>query len=479
MYYYFLDLLYHVFPEARQIIFSAKINGIINQGSSSTLYKVEIGVQNSVPYLIDDVTAEYIYVVKSLCDKYKFSQDNLYQLSYSTTVEKEIDNNVRWIQSIPVLMDIPTQMAPTHGKSHLILDIKPNAKSDSSGNSPIGSNLCGLAEYVLKHNGTKTRFWRWAGYRERYPLGDWVYFVERKNLKQFYRGVITLQKRSQDFEPPILAPRMLKEIYDNSIGFLKNGKEHQAKYKEYNIPIKRGILLAGKPGSGKTLTCRWLRHLSIVEGFVTRIVTMQDYTQAEAHGRVHNLFSLPRNRSGIIFFDDMDTFVKRRDNVQIMTFLTEFDGIIPKEGIVNIFTTNELQELEEAFVRPGRIDLFLTFRSPSKKLKVRFVKEKFHQNILSLIDLNAVVEKSKNYTFAELEEIRKLLTIDYLNKEEVSVEKTFNLFELHRAEFAERAKMGFGMKEEQVDIYDDDEPIGLPSIPQLPFPCRFPSDRFR
>jgi len=221
---------------------------------------------------------------------------------------------------------------------------------------------------------------------------------------------------------------------------------------------------------GKTLTCKWLRGLCEANNFAYRIVSMEDYREAMSRGRVRNLFRLQGRKSGIIFFDDMDVMVedRKKGNNHLSTFLAELDGLEEVEGVVYVFTTNYMKELDEAFVRPGRIDLWLPFKIPTTKLRKKFVTQQFDKEILDVIDSKGIVENTKDYSFAELEEIRKLFCMDIISGKEIDIDKTFGIYNKHRKDFEERAIMGFGsLNEEDDDEYDDDEfMIGFPSLPR-------------
>lgn len=313
----------------------------------------------------------------------------------------------------------------------------------------------GLSELIIKTPRKDIRVWKFLTTLEVNFIGPNVILIEKDNLKHLYRLIVTLSKQSNHTEPPILPTGMLQEIYDNSIGFLKRGRKDQTIYRKYNIPYKRGILLSGKPGSGKTLTCKWLRYMCQKENIPTKIITLEDYKIATNRNDIARLFSLPKKKQGLMFFDDMDIMVKNRnktgDSFTLHTFLTNLDGIELNEGGIFIFTTNVLQDLDEAFVRPGRIDLFMTFKEPGEELRRTFIKQKFDEEILKEISIEDIVKRTDQYSYAELEEIRKLIVLDLLDKKAISVEKTFSLFEKHRKDFQERASLGFR------PIQDEDE----------------------
>lgn len=117
------------------------------------------------------------------------------------------------------------------------------------------------------------------------------------SIRFLRRGV----KAAQRHRPPILHDGDLQRLWDNTIGFLRRGA---ALLERYGVPRKRGVLLLGEPGNGKTMACRWLRWQCSRRGLGWRAVTAEEYEAAKGDGGAHELFDL--DRPGIVFFDDVD-----------------------------------------------------------------------------------------------------------------------------------------------------------------------------
>ena len=411
----------------------------------------------------EDTTTEYAMIIKAICDYHQINPKDLAQLTYTYVPwDTRNENRIRHIRQIPYKVFIPEVLAPnTRDKSEepsLDLTVYPNPTLED----PYDA---GIQEYEIQTHKDKIRLWRWRGFRNTYPVGNYIEIVEKHNLKKLYRYLIEGQRDIPFTLQPVFEPDKLKDIYDNSIGFLERGKLKLKTYREHNISCKRGILLAGDPGCGKTLCCKWLRQLCVQKGFSYKVVTFENYRDALANGAVTRLFRLAPGEWGIIFFDDMDMVFqpKSSGNTHVQTFLTELDGIEPTEGIVYVFTSNQVGDLDKAFVRPGRIDLFMIFQAPNKKLRRVFVENRFHPDLLSALSNSAdrkeiiknIVNRTDKYTFAEMEEIRKLMTIDLLDGKEVSIEKTFEIFDKHRQEFAERMRFGYCKLDEDAEDYDN------------------------
>jgi hypothetical protein len=92
----------------------------------------------------------------------------------------------------------------------------------------------------------QSNYWRlysfWA-----VPLADYrpLYRLLRRELRRDHTNVM-----------PVMHEHDRRSLWDNSVGFLQRGCELLA---EFGVAQKRGILLLGEPGNGKTMACRWLR----------------------------------------------------------------------------------------------------------------------------------------------------------------------------------------------------------------------------
>src|SRR5262245_1590116 len=122
--------------------------------------------------------------------------------------------------------------------------------------------------------------------------------VDRKDHLRLYR--IALRCRSKS-EPPAVAPvlpaEQLDVLWRNTIGYLESA--NLERIKAYGGRAKRGVLLTGAPGNGKTMACRWIWEACRQRRWEYRLVTPDNYRQARAHDAIENLFGV--NRRGIVF----------------------------------------------------------------------------------------------------------------------------------------------------------------------------------
>ena len=271
----------------------------------------------------------------------------------------------------------------------------------------------------------------------------WV--VEAAHYKRLYR-FLRRQVRSQKvegFAPPIMRETDMKRLLENTTEFLLHGREL---LERYNVPQKRGLLLLGEPGNGKTMACRWLYDLCCQAGLEWENVTTEEYKQAAMHGTVPVLFSI--SGPGIILFDDFEIGIRHRDQTgptaDHSTILSELDGVNQRQGVVYIFTTNaSAKDLDPAFLRRGRIDQVIQFPKPDADLRRRLVERFWHDDIRQALDVQRVVADSEGLSFAEVEELKKLLVVHYIDTQTWDWGWAQNAFRLSGTDNTPK-KIGFG-----------------------------------
>lgn len=242
---------------------------------------------------------------------------------------------------------------------------------------------------------------------------------------------------------PIMCPQDAQRLWDNTLGFLQRT---EAAFNRFGVTFKRGVLLLGEPGNGKTLAARWLQSRADSLGLEWKAVTAQDYMSARSDGDVSSLFQL--ERSGIILFDDFDVAIRNRDHVgadfDCSTFLTELDGITPHTGVVYLFTSNaRLNELDPAFRRPGRIDQVIHFARPDAELRRMLIQERWPQEIVSNVPAEEIVAETDGCSFAEVDEIKKLLVLHYLETECWDWSRAWQQFQCRGDESRRQRPLGF------------------------------------
>lgn len=261
---------------------------------------------------------------------------------------------------------------------------------------------------------------------------------------RFYRALRRELRRGLRQPPPIMREDQRRRLWDNTIGFLRHGRELLARF---GVAQKRGVLLLGEPGNGKTTACRWLRYECSRNGFAWRSVSAEAFEEARSSGEAHELFEL--DRPGVVVFDDVDMAVRDRGQFDQggtqSTFLGGLDGFETRCGVVYLFTSNARQaSLDPAFLRPGRIDLVMNFPRPDAPLRRRLA-ESWHSEIVCQLDLERLVDETEGCSFAEVDEIKKLLVLGFVDQGQWSLEAALRGFRESRGASAKSGAIGFQM----------------------------------
>jgi hypothetical protein len=263
--------------------------------------------------------------------------------------------------------------------------------------------------------------------------------VDRKDYAKLYRIAVRCRRDDQPpSQAPVLPEEQLDLLWKNTIGYLEGA--NLERIKAYGGRAKRGVLLTGAPGNGKTMACRWIWEACRERRWEYRLVTPDNYRQARGHDAIDELFSV--DRRGIVFFDDMDLALRDRDKIaeteDQAVFLSAMDGIQAHEGVVFVFTTNcSLDLIDRAFKRPGRLDLVLHFKAPDAALRRRLL-ERWHPDIRGALDLETAVTSTEGYSFAEIEELKNLLVMHYMDSQTWDWGWALKQFEINRRELTSR-----------------------------------------
>jgi SpoVK/Ycf46/Vps4 family AAA+-type ATPase len=174
-------------------------------------------------------------------------------------------------------------------------------------------------------------------------------------------------------------------------------------------------------------------------------VTAEQFTEATRNGQASEVFGLAR--PGLVLFDDVDLALRDREQfgatADHSTFLAGLDGVDVRHGVVYVFTSNaELCDLDPAFRRPGRIDVVMHFPAPNAALRRQILDSRWPGEMLRGLNPDRVVRETEGLSFAELEELRKLLVLRYLDTQAWDWRRAWSDFETGRGP-AQRSGIGF------------------------------------
>ncbi|SFG13808.1 ATP-dependent zinc metalloprotease FtsH [Streptomyces mirabilis] len=195
------------------------------------------------------------------------------------------------------------------------------------------------------------------------------------------------------------------------VDFLKNPDA----YRRMGAKMPRGVLLAGAPGTGKTLLARAVAGEAGVPFFSASASEFIEMIVGVGASRVRELFAEARKVApSIIFIDEIDTIGRSRAGGSAMgghdereqtlnQILTEMDGFSGSEGVIVIAATNRADILDPALTRPGRFDRVVNVSPPDRRGREAILRIHTREIPLSPeVDLARVARTTPGMTGADL-----------------------------------------------------------------------------
>jgi hypothetical protein len=174
------------------------------------------------------------------------------------------------------------------------------------------------------------------------------------------------------------------------------------RYEKYHLLQKRGVLLYGEPGCGKTSIISLLSRdlikiggvIFLIDDFDTANICIQHFRQIE-----------PSRPIMTVMEDIEGTFSGDQGNREVKAALSLLDGQNQVNNITHLATTNQPELLADRFIkRPGRFDLVIGIHAPEAETRAAYLKY-VTQDQISEEDLKHLVDKTEGLSLAYLREI--------------------------------------------------------------------------
>ncbi len=237
--------------------------------------------------------------------------------------------------------------------------------------------------------------------------------------QNFYRGKkLAFHGRIEFFDVPdrtwdsiALDETVKEEIKANTTGFLADSE----RLGRYGIPARRGVLLVGEPGTGKTLICKAL--ISNSEGITCLVANNHLVEQGEF---IVALYELAQDLSlCIVFIEDIDLIGQKRlesgTGAALMTLLSIMDGVEEQKQVVTVATTNYLEILDKALgQRPSRFDRIIELSLPGLDDRRKLVAALCRKALIGEETQECIARLTENQTPAQVQEVVYSLVIKHV-----------------------------------------------------------------
>ena len=181
-----------------------------------------------------------------------------------------------------------------------------------------------------------------------------------------------------------------------------------------DMPVKRGVLLGGPYGTGKTMAATVAAALATNVGVTYVYVPRSDeLSDAIQFAKQYS------DKACVIFCEDIDRAVSGERSVKMDDILNILDGIDTKSSrIITVLTTNHLENINPAMLRPGRLDAIIDVTAPDAKAVEKLVRLYGRETIAADADLTLVGEALAGTIPAVIAEVVKRAKLHQLQYQE-------------------------------------------------------------
>ena len=256
---------------------------------------------------------------------------------------------------------------------------------------------------------------------------------------QYNRNVSQITLKKQPFKTDELYQLPSYEIQD-ILKDIQDFLDRRDKYREYNFVHKRGILMYGEPGCGKSGIIQLIAKQLIENNGI--IINIKDQDDVDFFiDFIATFRKIEPNRPLIVLLEDLDS-IAGESTYSTSKLLNILDGVKQIEDVVYIATTNYPEKLQERITnRPSRFDRRYKVELPNEEIREAYIRHKLKEEDLKNVDIQEWVKRTEGMSLSHLKEV--VISTIVMGREFEEVMD--NLEGLKRAPSVRGSgKMGFG-----------------------------------
>ncbi|MCG7408639.1 ATP-binding protein [Paenibacillus sp. ACRRX] len=216
--------------------------------------------------------------------------------------------------------------------------------------------------------------------------------------------------RSVQREDVVMDDKLKKELFRSIDRFFDSDSSF---YTTYRVPYKRGILLYGRPGNGKTTLVK------SIAGSVSAPVAYWQITEHTSSHSIDEVFNeAVKMAPMVLVIEDIDAMPEHARSF----FLNTLDGATSKEGIFLIGTTNYPEKIDPALMnRAGRFDRAYEMPLPERTLRLQYLRQLGLVSILGEEEEALAADLTEAFSFAQLNEVYLTIALLWYDKEPIDL----------------------------------------------------------
>ncbi|GCF12320.1 ATPase AAA [Haloarcula mannanilytica] len=247
-----------------------------------------------------------------------------------------------------------------------------------------------------------------------------------------------LEISDKDFREAMkgIEPSALREVFVevpdvtwDSVGGLEDTKErlretiqwpleYEDVFESMDLEAAKGVLMYGPPGTGKTLLAKAVANEAQSNFISVKGPELLNKFVGESEKGVREVFAKAReNAPTVVFFDEIDSIASERGGGTtdsgvgervVSQLLTELDGIEDMENVVVVATTNRPDLIDDALLRPGRLDRHVHVPVPDEEARrAIFQVHTRNKPLADGVDLDELARRTDGYVGADIEAVAR------------------------------------------------------------------------